>query len=325
MNHASTRLVQPQDLPESLWNRSEELLHLPPDLITAYATILERHNLRALANEEDRDSPVGGVSQAETDAHLAKAFGGSAARVELAILDPKNLAPHVADAFARILSGNRVAVADVPCGSGAAILTMLTCVAELRRQGCVPREPLDVVLIAGEISDFARTYAAEGMREIEAALASQAITVEPCFVSWDVLDELSTTDLIREIITRGQQCGPRMVIVANFSGFLQRGGKWKEAQPQLEELFRYARGPGSCAIWIEPSMNAVTDEGGMFRRLTALANEKWSRFVQVFGFGAPDKPDYVATAECRVQHPLHRSRQFQTRLAVLRCDLRDRE
>jgi hypothetical protein len=40
----------------------------------------------------------------------------------------------VADAFARVFAGNKVFLADLPCGSGAATISILTTLAELRKQ-----------------------------------------------------------------------------------------------------------------------------------------------------------------------------------------------
>src|SRR5215472_17105247 len=95
-----SRLVTPDDLPDSLWNPSEHLLELPPLLVSAYTAILDQHDLREVAkNRPPNEGPVGGIGEKETDEHLAWAFPGSAARVELAVLDPQNRIPHVADLF----------------------------------------------------------------------------------------------------------------------------------------------------------------------------------------------------------------------------------
>lgn len=141
------RLIRNEDLPESLWRQSDRVLKLPPDLIRAWLTLLDRHNLRALAEQPIAGGCIGGNNRDATNKHLAWRFTGSSARVQLAMLDPESDMPHIADAFAQIFAGGRVAVADLPCGSGAAILTILTVLAELRKQGRVPREPLDLIVI----------------------------------------------------------------------------------------------------------------------------------------------------------------------------------
>lgn len=316
-----SRLVRPDDLPDSLWDRSDQALSLAPSLVTAYTTLLDRHGLRTLAMQTPPpDGPVGGVSKEETDKHLAWGFPGSAARVQLAVLDPKGHVPHIADAFTRLLAGNKVAIADVPCGSGAAVLSILATLAELRKHDRVPREPLELVIVTGEISEFARRYAAEGFGELRRTLEEQAIWIEPVFLHWDVCDKLSNTDLIREITIRSRECGARLLVVANFSGFLQRAGKLSAAQPQLEELFRHVRAEQCSVIWIEPQWKDVTKvDGGMFSRLRDWLIRKCAPFARLFETGDPLQ--VAATTACDVRHVLDPSKKVETRLAVMRCDL----
>jgi len=301
------RLVQPNDLPDSLWHQGDQVLTLPPSLVSAYIAILERHDLRTMADQPSPNpGPVGGITKPETDTHLAWGFAGSAARIELA--------------FAQLFSGNKVAIADVPCGSGAAVLSILTTLAELRQRGCVPREPLDVVVIGGEISPFARNYAVEGISEIKTTLESQAIWVQEAFFNWDVCDILSNTDLIREITIRSRDSGARMLVVANFSGFLQRQGKFNAAKPQLEELFRHYRGTQCSAIWVEPQAPAVNNlAGGFFPRVNLWLAETWARFIHLFD--TRQQPTSGAQASCLSRHPLKPELTPEVRLSVMRFDL----
>jgi hypothetical protein len=218
------------------------------------------------------------------------------------MLDPQSHMPHVADAFAQIFAGGRVAIADLPCGSGAAAITTLTVLAELRRQGRVPREPLDVVVIGGEISEDARGYAAEGVTEVRDSLEAQAIRVQSVFLPWDVCNDISNTDLIRQLTIRCNDCASRMLVLANFSGFLQREGKWNDAQPQLDELFRHSRDQRSSVVWIEPQMNEVLPEtGGLFRRVTNWLSSL-TRFVRRASGDAPGNA--VARSASKVAHVL---------------------
>ena len=46
------RLIDTTDLPESLWRQGEGILCLPPELISAWLNLLDRHNLRALTLTE---------------------------------------------------------------------------------------------------------------------------------------------------------------------------------------------------------------------------------------------------------------------------------
>jgi len=170
------RLIQSADIPETLWHASTECLYLPPDLPTAWMHLLQYAGLEEQALLPVPPGKVGGISKGETDDHLAWCFTGSSAQVQLGLLDPKDELGDVADTFARIFSGGTVLVADLPCGSGAAALTLLASVAELRRQSRIPRHPLHVKVIGGELSTFARDYASRAVDRIKEALAEQAIT-----------------------------------------------------------------------------------------------------------------------------------------------------
>lgn len=313
----SQRLIQSGELPATLWNGTEEHLCLPPRLVAVYADVLRSAGLydKALGNEH-HEGPVGGISQEETDAHFAKAFSGSCARVQLAILDPHNKMPVVADSFAKLLSGGRVAIADIPSGAGAAVLAVLHNIAELRRASVVPREPLEVIILGGEISEAARRYAEALLTQSAASLGEQAITVDAMWKSWDACDELSTVDLIQELNFRARDCAARYLLVANFSGYLQRGGKWKNAEPQLKQIFQHFGSKHACGIWIEPQTNeAVHPSSGMLAKLTGWFTSKWNRFVKVLF------SEQQHTSSARYELPLRPGATARVNLAVLRFDL----
>ena len=134
----------------------------------------------------------------------------------------------------------------------------------MRAAGMLPREPLDVHLIAAEISEHARSLVEQMFRELAGPLEEQAITVALEPMRWDVTKTMSNTDLIRRITIARDQRKKHLLIVANFSGFLVSEGKQKEAKDQLDELFRYCTGKNNYALWIEPGMNTVVRSGGMF-------------------------------------------------------------
>jgi hypothetical protein len=97
MSASTRRILDPSILPVTLWEPSEQLLILPPILASAYEAIIDCHKLRLLAASRNRDNPpVGGLTQHKADEHFAQAFDGSAARTQLALLDPKDVGRRVA-------------------------------------------------------------------------------------------------------------------------------------------------------------------------------------------------------------------------------------
>lgn len=320
MSTKDYRLLDTELIPASLWNASSETLLLPPALARAYQTLLDRHNLRSLAESRDPNNPPrGGLTQEKTDEHFAKAFDGSVARSQLAVIDPKKEVTRASNAFIQFLSGNKVCITDAPCGAGAAVFAFLATIAELRSEGVLPREPLDVYLIGAEISEPARTYASEILQELRPLLEAQAIFITEKFLYWDVTDALSNTDLIRKMTVMTSDIPKHLLIVANFNGFLERERKRSDAQRQIEELFRHASGKNCVAIWIEPQMNAALLEGGLFTEIKKWVTDLWHRFAMVNIEGDIANP--VLTSKCKFQSPLNSAKSHPVRLAVMRIDL----
>lgn len=313
------RLINPTDIPETLWHAKKKCLYLAPALRKAWEHLLLHTGLKEKALLPVPEGKIGGLSKEETDDHLAWRFSGSSARVQLSLLDPEEKLTEVADTFAKVFSGGTVLLADLPCGSGAAALALLANIAELRRQGRIPRSPLNVKVVGGELSEFARGYASLATEHIKDALAEQAIWVSAEFLSWNALDKFSTAELTNRLTVLGQDCSARLIVLANFSGFLQRDGKWKEALPQFESLFLHGRAHNSFVLWIEPQTNEVLGSGGFFGRAIAWFKKLFSAHQ------TKDEQDALVVENLRksaanVQHPL-KTHQFNVQLVIQRFDL----
>ncbi|MNU97656.1 hypothetical protein D3C71_877410 [compost metagenome] len=325
MSTREKRLLEPHKIPKTLWLAGEDTLLLPESLRSVYAELLKERNLTHLAGERAKEGPVGGIGQEETDLHFAQAFSGSAARVLLAVLDPKNQVGDASDTFIRCTTGTSVCITDAPCGSGAAAAVFLCAIAELRAEGVVPREPLVVKLIGAELSPSARQYAREFMERISPFLSKQAIFLTWEFQSWDVTCELSTTDLVKRCVLASASSENKLLMIANFSGFLESNGKRKDADRQLQELFRYASTEKSFAIWMEPDMQKVTNSTGLFAWLSTKIVGRWKTFAKLLrGFSRPAgarDSDQTATCHAKFRHPLDAERVANVRLAVVAISL----
>jgi hypothetical protein len=312
------RFIPVEMIPDSLWNRGSSILHLPPQLISSWTQLLDKYGLREKAMQRAPEGFQGGMSKEDTDNHLAWRFTGSSARVMLPMLDPLGNLNEIANAFARTFSGNRVFLADLPCGSGAASMSILSVLCELRKQRCMPRMPLEVVIMGGEISKYAQIYAKEALGSLVKDLEEQAITIEFEAMDWDVCDPFSNTDLTKHMTLRSQNCATKLLVLANFSGFLQRNSKWKEANRQFEELFRHSREENSIAIWIEPNRNDVTSQGGFIPRLIQWFKRKFAALL-LEKEGNENQNSY-AQSVVKVKHPLNDG-TFRTTLVVVQFDL----
>lgn len=314
-----SRLIKPADIPKTLWHAETTCLHLAPTLQKAWVHLLKNAGLEEKALQPVPEGKIGGLSKKETDDHLAWRFSGSSARVQLSFLDPEDKLTGVADAFVKVFSGGTVLLADLPCGSGAAALALLANIAELRRQGRIPRNPLNVKIVGGELSEFALGYANLAIEHIKDTLAEQAIWVSAEFLSWNALDKFSTADLTNRLTVLGQDCSARLIVLANFSGFLQRDGKWKDALPQFESLFLHGRAHNSFVVWIEPQTNEVLGSGGFFNRAITWFKNLFSAHQ------TKDEQKALVVENLRksaadVQHPL-KDHKFNVQLVVQRFDL----
>lgn len=316
----SDRLLNPKSLPATLWDKDDKFLRLPVEFAAAYERLIDHYGLRALATSRtEKDSPTGGISKAETEQHFAQQFDNSAARAQLALTNVTGDVISVSNALIRALSGNAICITDAPCGAGAATYAFLCAIAELRAHAVLPRMRLDVRLIGAEISDQARTIAAEMLEALRPYLESQAIFVEADFHPWDVTSDLSTTDLITASVRASTAISKRLLVVANFSGFLSIPGKLKDANPQLEELFRYSSGAGNVAVWIEPQISFATAKEGLLYSIQRWTTDRWRRFARVISDDADAMP--YATSEIQFRSTLTPERLRPIRLAVMRLDL----
>ncbi len=319
MSWRKSRLLETKLIPDSLWDAENSILLLPPSLVKAYATLINRHDLQELAVSRDsKNPPTGGLTQEKTDEHFAQAFDGSVARAQLALLDPKCDAVPSSNAYIQCLAGNKLSLTDAPCGAGAAAFSFLANIAELRAKGVLPRQPLDVCLIGAELLEPARVYAQLLLNELCLELETQAIFVEAEFISWDVTESLSNTDLITRMTLASGTHPQRLLIIANFNGFLEKEKKRSEAEPQFNELFRHASGKNSVALWIEPDMNRATSNGGLFHWLrNKIANTKWGKFIKELS----DNIEPVLTSSAEFQLPLALDETATVRLAVMPLSL----
>ncbi|MDI1308873.1 MAG: hypothetical protein PSV17_05505 [Methylotenera sp.] len=314
MKHKS-RLLAPSIIPISLWDPTRDVLKLPALISDTYINLVDTMGLRELGTTRDpKSGPVGGISKESTEQHFAQAFDGSAARALLALLDPKLEAGSTSNTFIRCTAGNRISLTDAPCGAGAASFTFLSALAELRAEKILPRLPLDVHLIGAELSIHARELAANILAQINPSLIEQGIFVSSEFVSWDVTNQNSNTDLVTKCIQTSTKSDYKLLVVANFSGFLERESKRKDAKKQLDELFRYASGERSFALWIEPHMNSATSGGGLLSWIHRQFTTIWKGFgtTEVNG---EDENSYIS--ESRFLLPLQPSQTARVGLAVV--------
>lgn len=312
---ASIRLIPPSDLPPELWSPTFTggRLSPPAALSGAYRAVLTRLGLSERVLEEGAAGAVGGESKEETDKHFAERFSGSCGRTQLAVLDPKDDLGATSDTLVKAAAGGQLAVLDVPSGCGAGAATLLSVIAELRRTGVVPRQPLDVTIVGGDVSPRAGQVAGELMSHLRPELRRQGVFVRFVPVMGDILDAKSTTALIERWADEARRigCTRRLVLIANCSGFM--ANKVNEAKERLGEVFRRAELEDAALVWVEPQTKKA---GNMFK----------SMIKKLVGLASPPAGDVkdagplLSNAACG--HLLSEASEHEVRLALHRLHVR---
>lgn len=290
------RLIEQKNIPSSLWNPNDEKLYLPNNLIHNWKENLEQRGLLKQAVEEIRKGEIGGISKQATHDHYSFRYNGSCARFQLTFLDPKDDLREVSNAFVKSLAGYDVFIADIPSGTGAASLTLLSNIAQLREEKIIPSLPLTVKILAGEISPTAIEIFEESFNNMKSLFEANNITIEFKIQKWDINDSDSTSQLIKEITLFSNDSSDKIMLLANFTGFLEGEKKWDGVKSQFEEIFRHFSGKSTVVIWLEPKMNKVILN---FWPRT----KKW--FIQTFKkFIGSNEELPIETSEAKYNHGL---------------------
>jgi hypothetical protein len=279
--------------------------------------LLKENDLEDMASQKAPKGFTGGMSKDDTDKHLAWRYTGSCGRVILTLLDPKEHLSEISDAYATIFSANNVLLADLPCGSGAGSVSIITTLIELRKSEVLPRLALNIQIVAAEISQFALDYYVQQIEKIRHAALEQAIFIEYETLHWDALDKVSTADLIYKLTILNQGCDSRLLLLTNFSGFLDKEEQWKKAEQQFEQIFIHSRDKSSSAIWIEPGSKNLD---GFFKKLT-----KWfNNFLNSIRKSIPNVDALYGKSDSKCKHPL-KEHLFNISLTVKRFQLPSRD
>lgn len=253
--------------------------------------------------------------KSDADEHFATRYATSCARTQLATLDPLGTLRTVPDLFIAATAGGKLGVLDIPCGAGAVSADLLATVAMLRQSGVCPRTPLQVSLVAGDISQHARSYASKLLDGLQATLNSQAIFVETKFVHWDVTDPDSTTNLLHTWMKQSHDYHRYLAVLANFSGFLEKAKSLNKVQRQLDCIFQWAAARRSAVIWLEPQTNAAVK--GFFPKIADFFAKTLPRLFR----GRWEDGEKILRSQCRYLHPIKAPLAPRVGLSVIRLEV----
>lgn len=252
----------------------------------------------------------GGESKEAADRHFAWRFANSAGRNLCAALDPHEKLGSLSDALLTPSLAESLVIVDIPCGAGAAGLSLLDCVRALRLEGKLPILPLRTTIIAGDISDRARDHYRSMLGALDQDLRSVGIFVDLNDMSWDVTDNVSNAKFVDQVVS---ECGDGthvLVVTSNFSDAMQDKALMTSFEHFLSQLMGRTHYWPSTLCWVEPRSR---------KALKYLP--KIQKYVTVF-WRARAKLNAVLMCDYKMLDPV-KDEQFKTGLSVLRCETRN--
>ncbi len=290
------RVLPIQRIPKELWQSS--ILRLPNLLVTSYEAELNRLGLRKRSIENVHQPVHGGSTTAETHDHFAWRFVASAGRVEYTVLAPTDEFSHLSDAFLTTFSEGRIALLDIPCGTGAMSASLICTLAQLRHSKVMPRLPLTITICAGDFSNHAIEIYSKMLDPIVVAAASEGITIKWVTQEWNATRGDQTAALVDRWFDVAKDATEHLVAICNFSGALGNSGQFNAFAPCFEQILARLHDKLATVVWLEPTTN--TARKSVFKRVAELV----ARRISWFSNATNAAPKANSSANYTILNPL---------------------
>lgn len=283
-------------IPKRLWR--DGVLHLPMAVVETFRKQLASMGLLEEASRGVlRNDIIGGASDDESVEHFAHRFGVSAGRVQFATLNPDGGMKEVSDAVLSTFSEGRIAVLDIPCGSGGASCGLVATLLELRDAKVMPRLPLSISILGGDFAPRARDICAAMMSGLVDPARAEGITIRFSVTEWNGTQSDATAKLIDEWFVLSDGAEEFVVLVSAFSGHLKNATTFAEFSPCLEHILARLHGKRATVLWIEPKMDQAAN---LFQWLKNLFLKLTGRFQAPWG-----SPPESKSAGYQIANPLN--------------------
>ena len=243
-------------IPNNLWEK--DTLYQPDKLIDIYKNKLIELSIYKHAKKYHKKTTgaTGGKNTAETKKHFAERFLTSSARTQFVIIDPREDFLEISVNLKATFGGGKISVLDIPAGTGAGILSLLSNIAELRKHSKLPKLPLNIKILAGDFSSSALKIYNELLEEIEKNLEEQLIYIDYETCEWDASSPQSTNLLIRKFLQNEDDFEEHYVFMSAFSGV------GSSIYKQFDKSFDYIQVAlshlNTTILYIEPNMNEAS-------------------------------------------------------------------
>ena len=245
------------------------VIHLSDHLNDHFEAKLQELGLTDLAKDPtDPKNVHGGLSAEETNTHYARRFPNSLTRVQCVLIDPCNCLDKIPAALRNTLSSHRVLILDIPCGSGASSLSLLSTISEYRREGLLPTTPFSPVVYGADISERALDLYRSHFEKLEPQLRTEGISATLHTTRWDATRIDQTNQLISDWLALGPHAQEHLVLVSNFSGAGRSLiGEFEESFKLIGVRLSERSTPHATILWIEPQLR---QEPTWLKRLITL-------------------------------------------------------
>ncbi len=244
-------------IPQKLWNK--DILYQSEKLIEIYKNKLIELSMyeHAKNHTEQGSGATGGKDIEETKKHFAERFLTSSARVQFITINPRGEFSYVSRDLQSTFGSGRISILDIPCGTGAGILSLLCNIAELRMESKLPSLPLYINIMGGDYAESALTIYSELLTEIKDYLAIQLIYIEYEVFTWDASTSPSTNLLLRNWLKNEEQYEEFYVLMSAFSGVGTKN--YKSFEDSFSFIQTYISHLPSTTIFIEPTTRQSKD------------------------------------------------------------------
>lgn len=240
-------------IPTDLWKGN--ILYQSKKLISIYTTELKSLKMHdyAVAYSGKGSGAIGGECSDDTKIHFSERFLASSARLQYLIFDPEEDFLKISIDLKSTFGSGHISLLDIPCGTGAGVLSLLCNLAELRQSSKLPKLPLFINIMAGDYSQTALNIYTNLLNDIKSELEKELIFINYQTFLWNATDMKSTKLLIKNWLKDEEKYEEFYILMSAFSG---DGVKlYKSFEESFKFIQNYVCDMHVTTILIEPNSN----------------------------------------------------------------------
>ncbi len=262
-----------KNIPDTLYKK--KVIYLPPQIIKTYKKKLIKYKIYSYAEKYDpKEKSLGGKDKKSTLQHFARRFQNSGSRTEYLILNPDKVFNSTQKDLLSTFGYGEVSILDIPCGTGGGIFTLLSTIAELKKNNVIDTLPLNLNILAADFSKDALKVYDDFLKNIIPFFIKYGINVLYKTKYWDATDVLSTTKLMDQYLKLN--CNEYYILVNNFSSaVIGNSGNSEILDNFIKCILPRMNNKKFTFLWIEPILKKSKK---LFKRLI----EKINKFLKYF-------------------------------------------